>query len=237
MAFKAPTETTENLNEMYFRWYCEELVQYGYLKRFEREPELISVFPSMKYLKEKHLKVQENYTEEISMFQETNYTYDFRLIWTEKAKYIFTEQYDPDGHFVFGMPIFVSHMIALDSGVELVSYVDVKPHYAAVQYGGAQLGSYYTFPFIQKYLFLTQGLFINKAIPIHTGKHGVTTCLFATTFVPNRYLYTDKSGAFRKIPYRKKAIVGFTEQKQGIIDDLLEVKRKKALGDPQQKLL
>lgn len=237
MAFKANV-TKENPHEMFFRWYCEELVQYGYLKSFEREPELISVLPKMTHLREKHYKSKlPNTTEEISMFQATNYTYDFRLIWTEKAKYIFTERYDPEGHFIFGMPIFVSHKILLDTGIELVSYVDVKPHYAAAQFGGGMMASYYTFPFIQKYLFMDKGMYINKIIPIHTGKHGRTTCLFATTFVPNRYRYTDKSGDFRKIPYRQKAIVAFVSQKEGIINELLDIKRKKELGDPQQSLL
>jgi len=239
MAFNAPTNTKENDNEMFFRWYCEELIQYGYLKRIDREPELISVFPKLTHKKEKHLKVQENYTEEIVMFQATNYTYDFRLIWTEKAINIFTEKYDPDGHFVFDRPIFVSHQILLENGIELVSYVDVKPHHAAVRFGGGKMASYYTFPFIQKYLFMSEGLYINKAIPVHTGKHGQSTCLFAQTFVPNRYLYTDKSEKLRKIPYRKRSITSFVAQKQAIVDSLLSVikSKKKLIINQQQTLL
>jgi len=126
----------------------------------------------------------------------------------------------------------------LDTGIELVSYVDVKPHFAAAAFGGGKMASYYTFPYIQKYLFMSQGLYINKIIPIHTGKHGRSTCLFATTFVPNRYLYTDKSGKFREIPYRKKSITSFTEQKQGIVDGLLKIKESKLNNtNSQQSLL
>jgi hypothetical protein len=85
---------------------------------------------------------------------------------------------------------------------------------------------------------MSQKLYINKIIPTHTGKHGRTTCLFAATFTPNRYLYCDVNvDKFRKIPYRKKSITGFVDQKQGIVEQLFEIKRKKSLGDAQQTLL
>lgn len=207
MALRAPTVTQENPHEMYFRWYCEELIQYGFLKKISREPELISVFPKLTHKKEKHYKSKkENTIEEITMLQPTEYTYDFLLVWTDKAYYIFTEEYDKDTPFVFGMPIFVSHRIMMDTGIELVSYVDVKPHFAAAAFGGGKMGSYYTFPLIQKYLFMAKGLYINKIIPIHTGKHGRSTCLFATTFIPNAYRFTDKSGKIRSIPDRKSVV-------------------------------
>lgn len=235
MALRAPTTTKENPYEMFFRWYCEELEKYGYIKKFDREAELISVFPKAIHKKEKHFKSsKENTIEEYTMLKETNYTYDFRLVWTEKAINIFTELYDPNTHFVFGHPTFVSHKILLNGKEELVSYVDVKPHSAAVRFGGGKMASYYTFPIIQKYLFLSQGLYINKIIPINTGKHGVTSCLFASTFVPNRYRYTDKSGDFRKISFKQTSIVSYTKQKEGIINQLL---KKKNNNSSQTSLL
>lgn len=220
--------TKENPNEQYFRWYCEELIQYGYLKRIDREPELLAVFPKLVHKKEKHYKSKkENTIEEHVMFQPTNYTYDYRLVWTEKAINIFIELYNPDTHFIFGGPIFVAHNIVLDTGIEIVSYVDVKPHFAAVMYGGGKMASFYTFPLIQKYLFMTNKVYINKIIPINTGKHGVNTCLFASTFVPNRYRYTDKSGDLRKIPFKQRSIVSFTTQKKEIITNLMKSRNEK----------
>lgn len=235
MALKGPTTTQENDHEMFFRWYCEELIEFGYLKRIVREAEMLSVFPKQVHKIEKHYKSKKpNSTEEITLLQETNYTYDFLLVWTEKAVNIFTEQYDPDTYFVFGKPVFISHKVMLDTGIELVSYIDVKPHIAAVTFGGGKMSSYYTFPLIQKYLMLSKGLFINKAIPIHSGKHGRSTCLFAVTFTPNRYRYTDKSGALRNIPYRKKSITSYASQREAIIKELLGFKADK---ESQQTLL
>jgi hypothetical protein len=225
--FKIANKTTENPNEMCFRWYCEELVEHGYLKGFEREPELISVLPKLTHKRENHFKQKANTLETFTIFQSTNYTYDYRLIWTDKAVNIFTELYEPDSYFIFGLPVFVSHLIELNGIIEIVSYIDVKPHNAAVRFGGGKMASYYTFPFIQKYLFMTKNLYINKTIPIHTGKHGVTTCLFATTFVPNRYLWTDTGKQLRKIPYRKRTLTYFANQKKAITDQILTDKFNK----------
>ncbi len=234
MAFTAPTQTIENDHEMYFRWYLEELKENGYLKSFEREPELIAVFPKLMHKRENHFKSKVNTLEIFALFQETNYTYDFRLVWTEKGMNVFTELYEPDGYFIFGKPVFVSHLIKINDIIEVVSYVDVKPHNAAARFGGGKMASYYTFPLIQKYLFMSKGLYINKIIPIHTGKHGRGSCLFATTFIPNRYKWTDTAKQLRKIPYRSKTLNSFATQKKGITDNILREKFEK---NAQQTLL
>lgn len=228
MGFKIPNKTTENPYEMYFRWYCDDLLQAGYLESFQREAETFKVLPKIDYKREKHLKTKENTFEPINLFQETNYTYDFKLVWSEKALYIFTEPIDFDGAFVFGFPAFVSNWIDVNGIVKMVSYVDIKPHYKAVEFGGGKMKSYYTFPFIQKYLYMTKGLYINKIIPINSGKNGISSCLFASTFTPKRYVYTDKSGDERKIPFRKKSINVYCEQKQKIVEELLSIKNSKS---------
>lgn len=226
--FNAPmTKTTENPHEMYFRWYCEELQQHGYLESFEREPETFLITPGINFKREKHFKVKPNELEEFELFPKRTYTYDFRLIWTKKAINIFTEILDFDGYFVFGMPTFVSHRINLNGQIKIVSYIDVKPHYAAVAFGGGKMKSYYTFPYVQKSLYIMKGLYINKIVPIHTGKHGRSTCLFATTFVPNRYKRTDKSLDQRNIPYKVRSLLSYCQQKEKIVNDLLKIKQGK----------
>lgn len=235
MAFIAPkTQTKENDYERYFRWYCEDLIENGFLKRFDRELESFIISPKINYKREKHFKTKATETEDFALFQETTYTYDFRLIWTEKAKFIFTEVMEFDGAFVLGAPVFISHLIDINGTIEMVSYVDVKPHYAAVAYGGGKMKSYYTFPFVQKHLYIMKGLYVNKIIPVHTGKHGQSTCLFATTFVPNRYLYQDKAQGLRKIPYKKRSLVSFVEQKKRINESVFKLR---SFDNEQIKLL
>ena len=238
MAFTASTfKTKENPGERYFTWFCDELVSAGYLKSYSREPETINVLKSYPHLREHHLKTKENTFIEFNLLQEINYTYDYRLIWTDKALYIFTEIFQPKGYFKFNTPQFISHEIMINGVKEIVSYIDVKPHFAAAQFGGGKMASYYSFPYIQKFLLTMRGLYINKVIPTNTGSHGISTCLFAKVFVPSRYLYTDAGKQLRKIPFRKSTIVHYVNRRQAIIDGFLQMQKAKDQKGTQGTLL
>lgn len=230
-------KTEQNNDEMYFGWYLDELMAHGYIKRFYREPETIIVMPAYVHKREKHFKTKPNEHEDISLFQTITYTYDFRIIWEEKAKYLFTEVFEKGGSFKFGIPTFISHYVKIAGEVELVSYIDVKPHMSAAQFGGGKLASFYTFPFIQKILLNTRGLYINKIIPRNQGKFGLRTCLFATTFTPNRYKFTDINAKQRNIKFRVVPITSYIKTQQSIIDDALAIEAKKNLTSNQQSLL
>jgi len=227
------TQTEENKNEIYFTWYLEELKTAGYLEGYDREPENFLVLPSYLHNREIHFKVKANGTEPFTMMREITYTYDYRLFWTEKAMYIFTEIFDPSNPFVFGMPKFVSHLIKIGEEMKTVSFIDVKDHNVATVYGRAN-STAYTFPLIQKILMYTRGLYINKIIPTNNGKYGLTTCLFATTFTPTRYRHTDQSSRLRDIKFRKTTLETYANNRQTVIDGLLE---KKQGNKSQQSLL
>ena len=231
--FTAKTKTEENEGEMHFRWYLEELTEKGFIKRIDRESETFIVSHDVKYKREIHHKTKKNKLQNFNLFQSVGYTYDFRIIWTEKALNIFTEVIQFNGFFKYGKPIFISHLIEIQGVVEIVSYIDVKPHYKAAQFGG-KLSTFYTFPYIQKWLYIMKSVYINKVVPTHSGKHGRTTCLFATTFVPNRYLFHNKSPGLRSIPYRKVTCDSFVQLKTRIIEQL---KKEEFLKNSQGTLL
>lgn len=232
--FKIKTE--ENDDEKYFRWYLEELQKYGFIKYYEREPETFLVLPSFAHTREKHLKTKENPIESFNMLNDITYTYDFRIIWERSALNIFTEIYDKDEPFKFGMPTFVSHNIMLMDSPEIISYVDVKPHASASRFSGS-LASFYTFPFVQKILMHEYKIFINKAVPVNQGRNGVNSNLFATTFTPTRYLYQDKAKGLRKIPFKRTSITTYVNRQKAITDSLLKDIEKKNLKNQQQTLL
>jgi hypothetical protein len=232
---KKKTVTKENDDEMYFTWWLDELKQHGFIKWYDREPENIEVLPAYVHQREKHYKTKPNESEDFNLLAAINYTYDFRIVWEKKALYILTEPFAEGESFRFGMPEFVSHYITLMDELELVSYVDVKPHHSAASFGG-NLSSFYTFPFIQKYLLKRRGLFVNKAVPKNQGKHGVNNCLFAKTFTPNRFLFTDASQQLRKIPFKKVTITSFYEKRKSIVESLFEDIRKKEEKNNQQDL-
>jgi hypothetical protein len=236
--FKAPVgKSKENQGEIYFSWYLDELLQQGYLKEYQREPETFLVLPRYKFKKEKHFKKKENEYVSFNLFPDLSYTYDYRLIWNEKALNIFTELMHKDGHFRFGVPDFVSHNIEINGKTEIVSYVDVKPHRAAARFGGGKISTFYTFPLIQKFLAHFHHIYINKIVPTNTGKHGIATCLFAKTFTPNRYLFTDAGKQMRKIPFMRVSLSNYVKRKKTIIESALKIIEDKNSKGQQTSLL
>jgi hypothetical protein len=143
---------------MYFRWYIEELQAAGYIKNFYREPETVSVLKASTHKRLKRFKSKANIDEVFNLLPEITYTYDFKIIWDESALKIFTEVYNKQHAFEYNIPPFISHYINEPSGLEIVSFVDVKPHASAAKFGGGKLSTFYTFPYVQKFLFATRGL-------------------------------------------------------------------------------
>jgi hypothetical protein len=230
---KNSTET--NGHELYFEWYLQELESAGFITRYDREPETMLVIPPYIHSREKHFKAKQNEPEDFALIKALEYTYDYRIIWNaEKAIHIFTDVFDSDKPFRFGQPTFVSHWLEVDGFTELVSFVDVKPHFVAAQFSGA-MSSFYTFPLIQKILMFTRSIYVNKAIPINSGKHGVNTCLFAKTFTPNRYLFTDKAAKKRTIKFRTVPLKSYVNRQENIIETYRDNEAKK--GGAQQSLL
>jgi hypothetical protein len=228
--------TEQNPIELYFQWWLDELKATGFIKYYEREPQTILVMEGMKHQREIHLKTKENKFEEISLTQSITYTYDYRIIWDNSAIFIFTEIYEPGGHFRFGTPSFVSHRHEVNGEPEIVSYVDVKPHASAARFGG-KLSSFYTFPYIQKILLTMRGLFINKAIPTNQGSYGINTCLFATTFTPRRYQLTDGGRQNRNIKFKVTTVNTFVKKRRAMVEALLQDIEKKNAKNNQQTLL
>lgn len=194
--------TKENNIEKYFRWYCEELIKAGYIKRVDREAESLELVPRITHKKYKHFKSKASLAETFTLFPSRSYTYDFRIVWNDKAIGYFTELLQKDQPLQNANPLFISQKYMFKGNLEVISYVDVKPHSAAVRFGGGKMASYYTFPFVQRMIYDQSGVYINKTIPVPSGKHGRSSCLFAKSFTPLRYLTTDKSGDSRKIHYQ-----------------------------------
>lgn len=232
MSQKNTTETNDI--EMYFEWWLAELETAGFIESYSREAETMLIIPPYIHEREKHFKSKANTPEDFALIKSLEYTYDYRIIWNQKAIYVFTEVIEAGVPFRFGQPPFVSHWMQIDGFTELVSYVDVKPHFIAAQYNGA-MSSFYTFPLIQKMLMFTRSIYINKAIPINTGKYGVNTCLFAKTFTPNRYLFTDKAAQQRKIRFKTVTLNAFVKRQHNIMEMYDEMETSKI--PTQQTLL
>ena len=73
--------TKENNIEKYFRWYCEELIKAGYIKRVDREAESLELVPRITHKKYKHFKSKASLAETFTLFPSRSYTYDFRILY------------------------------------------------------------------------------------------------------------------------------------------------------------
>ena len=230
------TKTDVNDIEMYFEWWLQELETEGYITGYSREPETMLVIPPYIHKREKHFKTKANTPEDFALIKSLEYTYDYRIIWNTKSIHIFTDVFNPDLAFRYGQPSFISHWIDLDGFKELVSYVDVKPHFVAAQFSSG-LSTFYTFPLIQKILMFTRSIYVNKAIPINSGKHGVNSCLFAQTFTPNRFLFTDKAAQQRKIRFRTVTLSAYVKRQVNIMETYADIENAKSGDNGQQSLL
>ena len=201
-------ETERNKIEEYFEWWCDDMISGGYLKEYIREPQTMNVLSTAIYYRMKYYKRKENAPEEFNLFPKIDYTYDYLLVWTEKAKYIFHETVDENSTFYHNKPLFISH--ELDD--EIVSYVDVKPT-NSVQRRGGKVSSAITFPLKNRMIWDNYRIYINKVVPIPMAGTGYSSALFIKSFIPKRYYMTDGGGRKRKIKYQFKFIEEFVKDK------------------------
>lgn len=231
---KQPNVTQVNTLELYSLWYFQELQEQGFIKRVDRECESIEVLPDQFHIREKHWKTKANITETYRVEQARTYTYDYRVVWTDKALYYFTEVWDKEVPFKFGHPTFVSHIV----DGEMVSYIDVKPHANVQAKGSRVVSSAYTFPFVMKILLYRYNLYINKMIPIPMANGGFNTAMFVVTFTPARYYYTDGGGMLRKVPkWNRQSLSIFLNKRGAVIEKRLREEQLKNEKGGQQTLL
>lgn len=212
-------ETEINGIETYFEWWLLELKSAGYIKEFFREPETLLVRPSATYGRYKRFKSKEKEVEIFNLFPEINYTYDYKIVWTKEAEYLFYEELNEASVFQFGKPKFIA---IYDKEEQMsISYVDVKPT-NSVQRQGGKVSSSITFPLKCRMLWESDRLFINKVVPIPMSGTGHKSALFPLTFTPQRYLLTDGGKQLRKIKFKTKSLKEYVLEKSKIINNILK---------------
>jgi hypothetical protein len=211
--------TEKNTIELYFEWWALEMESAGFIQKCIREPETLSVMDASVYGRYKRFKRKEKEVEEFNLFPAINYTYDYLVIWTKKAEYLFYEEVYPEAVFLFGKPKFVAHYDSTRD--QVVSYIDIKPTNNVQQRGG-KVSSAVSFPLKQRMLWDQSRIFINKVVPIPMAGSGYSSALFITTFVPQRYLLTDGGKQARKIKFKTTSLKEYVNAKTIYINNLLK---------------
>ncbi len=118
-----------------------------------------------------------------SIFSELTYTTDFKLNWTRKGLGLFAN----DGNPCINRPYFMGLDKDEFTG-QASTEVDVKGDHSQGQ--SKKNFSQFSFPFKQKMCYDYLGIYVQKVVPIK---------LFDSTFVPERYFFTDTGKPGRKL--------------------------------------
>lgn len=231
-------KSKKNSIELYFEWFLNELMENGYVEKYDREGERLNIFNQFNHKRLKTFKTKEPVEEEFRFMNDLSYHYDYRIFWTEKAKYIFYEEYIEGEPFIYGKPIFVASktLFTYRDGSEeykIISLLDVKPPPQVARFTG-HVSTIHTFPIIQKILFNLWRTYINKIVPIPTKGSGHTVALFCTCFTPRRYMFTDAGKQGRKINFKVRTFEEYLEMKQKEIN---RINNEINGGGRQQSLL
>lgn len=180
-------EGRDSLQEVYFEWWLQELIDTGYVVRYERSfrYKLIdSVFTnklSFKPIKKdsiRHLIVQREF------LKSWTYEPDYDVYWSDKS-YNFLFQNIDYLNLVNFKTLFYAKLV----NNEWLTVIDIKPK----SFRGGSMSSSVKFPLIQKMMFLIHDVYVHKISPLDKGG------LFDKTFTPQRYLFQDRRMINRKI--------------------------------------
>jgi len=181
----------DSKEELYFYYWLMELSSKG-LCSFKYQPKTFDLFKGSDYtIKFKSGKVTP---------RDVSYTPDFAVQWDERLRGIlFSIPETDDKKSIF---------IAFKPGP--VSVIDIKGGFSR---GRGANSSAITFPFKQKWLLQSTGLYVQKIVPIssYSKKKDKQSGLFLDTFTPARYLLTEK-GSERKLHHKPKMINKYLEE-------------------------
>lgn len=183
MEYKSP-------GEQYFQWWLDDLKEHGIIKRYVYEYTSFTLSTSKFYRSTKHLVTKVKLVEH-SLLDAHQYTPDFLIEWNKQYDGIYYRTVSGD-KYTHKVPFFAV-ISKKDDGH--YTFFEVKPEFD-------QNNMTRLFRLNQKWLYDKYGLYVELAI---------VPLLFKRTFVPSRYLRTDKDTTFRKINFDKRSIDEYTK--------------------------
>ena len=191
----------DSKEEVYFTWYLEELKAHGFIKKYQYQPKPFDITEPVHAIQIIR-RVKKTRTKTVMLLRQHSYQADFLVIWEPKAKNIFFHTIDEitSGSYMRydDLPF-----IANINKEEAFSVIDVKGNFS-------QNDAYRRFSTDQKLVFMKAKIYVQKIIPYPSiDKHGkikTPSAIFLKTFVPTRYLLTDKTRKKRVINYPHRTI-------------------------------
>jgi hypothetical protein len=192
--------------ELYFSWWIQELIDRNIITSIKYQPKSFILSESVPI---QWIEVLKSKTKQknITLLSEHIYTADFLISWNIKVKNkIFVCLED-----LISNPKEFPFIAQKNKENNYFSVIDVKGTFV-----GKNNSTGITFPLNKKWVFQKYGIYIQKVIPNPSinkeGKMIPVSALFNKTFVPVRFLATDKSLKERKIKYQYKTVDEYLKQ-------------------------
>jgi len=211
----------ENMYEVYFEWYLNALKSVGLVKEYVKEPESCIVLPPFTIHSSVHMVRKASKIASHDIMKMATYTRDYdALVHRSLLETLFGVIKKEDGIYILHETIpktkgdafydfsyyYLFNPAENNEDFVKVSF-DVKPPAKALQFSGS-LGSSREFPYNQKLMLEKHNILVNKVVPV-----GNSNSLFAKTFTPDRYFYTDGGRPGRKINFKTKTLEEWMREK------------------------
>lgn len=187
-------ERADSKEEVYFRWWCRELYEHGYISEF-RSGEMVRPFAlsdAVCHHWDEALKTKLAHKSG-SLLQAHTYKPDFSIVWTGLAGGIFIPERAADK---WAPPMFWPNHDGR-------SYVDIKPGYQQHQARAA------VFAVNQKWVWQKHGIFVQPVVVLPDSAGKPKHALFSSTFTPERFRRTDSGRQMRKIGWTARNLSEF----------------------------
>jgi len=183
-------EIYKSKEEEYFEWWLNDLKNAGIIKRYTYEYDQFTLSTAKFYRSTKHMVTKVKLVEH-SLLDAHKYTPDFIVQWDRAYEGIYYRTISGD-RYTNKPPFFA--VVSKKDG-EHYTFFEVKPDYD-------QNNMTRLFRLNQKWLYDKYQLYVELAI---------LPTLFKRTFVPERYLRTDKNTTIRKINFDKRSLSDYTK--------------------------
>lgn len=172
-----PTIEFKSLEELYFSYYCDELIESGFAEKAVYEEVTFNLSGPVKFESIKQLKTKAK-TVVNHLLHGSSCTADFSILWTPKALGIFA--HDISKSTAADIPKIPFMFVGNSS--HLISHVEIKAE------NESSTSSSVSFPYKQKWVFQRYSVLVQKIQPFGKKK---TDTLFRKTFYPKAVLANE----------------------------------------------
>jgi len=210
-------EVVDSYEEAMFSHWCYILFDKGYILDYTKG-NTYSLSDKISYPYKKKLKTKYKHTNAHLMFGH-EYTPDFTIKWSYKAKYVFFDPLIGDS-YDFSAPM----MADFDNG-DWISIVEVKPIFDQNNMTRAAKINI-------KWLYHKYGMYTNLIFPIPKMKNGLpASTLFKETFFPMEALLTVKEKKPREIKFKYRLFDDYIREREKFLETIIPVTNQNMFED------